>query len=322
MRKYRGQAFAQSTTATYKSQLRAYLRFCLYFGYTPVPCSSHHLLRYVVFLARTLSASSIPCYLNVVRIVHLQSGFPNPLQEPFFKFQKDLLMRGIKRLHGNAVRQKLPITPDLLRKIHGTLDFTNSLDATFWAACVIAFFSFFRKSNLLIASAGSFDPQKHLRMCDIRVCKWGLLLIVRWSKTIQYRNRTLLVPVPRIEHSTLCPHAAVTQAFKLLSRHDSGTLLNGPAFVYITGEQVRPLTYATFTNKLKKSLQQCGVDSSMYSGHSFRRGGATFALNCGVPGHYIKLQGDWLSNAYERYLDTSLQYKLIAINIMSKSITH
>ena len=76
---------------------------------------------------------------------------------------------------------------------------------------------------------------------------------------------------------------------------------------------MKPLTYATFTNTLKKSLQQCGVDSPMYSGHSFRCGGATFALNCGVPRHYIKLQGDWLSNAYEHHLDTSLQYKIIAI---------
>ena len=91
LRKYRGQAFfAQSTAATYKSQLRAYFRFCLYFGYRPVPCSSHNLLRYVVFLARTLAASSIACYLNVVRILHLQRGFPNPLQ--------DTLMRGTKRL--------------------------------------------------------------------------------------------------------------------------------------------------------------------------------------------------------------------------------
>ena len=58
-----------------------------------------------------------------------------------------------------------------------------------------------------------------------------------------------------------------------------------------------------------------------YSGHSFPHEGVTFALNCGVPGHYIKLQGDWLSNTYERYLDTSLQYKIIAVNMMSKSIT-
>ena len=159
-------------------------------------------------------------------------------------------------------------------------------------------------------------------MCDIRVCTWGLLLIARWSKTIQYRNRTLLVPVPRIGHSQLCPHAGILNALKMLKVHDLAKLLSGPAFVYTYGDQVKPLTYSAFATKLHKVLEQCGVDSSQYSGHSFRRGGATFTLNCGVPGHYIKLQGDWLSNAYERYLDTSLHYKMIAVNMMSKSITH
>ena len=189
----------------------------------------------MVFLARTLSGSSIPCHLNVARILHLQSGFSNPLQEPLFKFQKDLLLCGIKRQRGNAIWHKLPITPDILSKLHGTLDFTNSLDATFWAACLIIFFSFFRKSNLLVASAGSFDPQKHLRMCDIHACKWSLLLTVCWSKTIQYCNRTLLAPVPRIEHSTLCPHAGIVNAFQLLGLHDSAKLLNGSAFLYTPG---------------------------------------------------------------------------------------
>ena len=145
---------------------------------------------------------------------------------------------------------------------------------------------------------------------------------MRWSKTIQYRNRTLLVPVPRIEHSKLCPHKAIVNAFKLLGAHDSAKLRDGPAFVYTSGDQVKPLTYTTFTTKLSKLLEQCGFDGTQYSGHSFRRGGATFALHCGVPGHYIKLQGDWLSNAYERYLDTSLQYKIMAVNMMGKSILH
>ena len=189
-----------------------------------MPCSSHNLLHYVVFLARTLAASSIACYLNVVRILHLQRGFPNPLQDTLFKFQKKLLMHGIKRLRGNVVRQKLPITPDILHQLHGKLDLTNLLDATFWATRVIAFFSFFLKSKLLIPSASSFDPLKHLRICDIRFYNWGLLLLVRWSKTIQYRNRTLLVPVPRIEHSKLCRHKAIVNAFKLLGAHDSAKL--------------------------------------------------------------------------------------------------
>ena len=93
---YRNHAFAKSTAASYKSQLRAYLRFCLFFGYTPVPCRPIHLLRYIVFLARTLSTRSIPNYLNVVRLLHLQYGSPNPLEDPLFKHQKTLLMRGIK----------------------------------------------------------------------------------------------------------------------------------------------------------------------------------------------------------------------------------
>ena len=114
---YRNHAFAKSTAASYKSQLRAYLRFCLFFGYTPVPCRAIHLLRYIVFLARTLSTRSIPNYLNVVRLLHLQYGYPNPLEDPLFKHQKTLLMRGIKRINGERVTQKLPITPDVLHKM-------------------------------------------------------------------------------------------------------------------------------------------------------------------------------------------------------------
>ena len=71
---YRNHAFAKSTAASYKSQLRAYLRFCLFFGYTPVPCRAIHLLRYIVFLARTLSTRSFSNYLNVVHLLHLQYG--------------------------------------------------------------------------------------------------------------------------------------------------------------------------------------------------------------------------------------------------------
>ena len=162
--------------------------------------------------------------LNVVRILHLQCGFPNPLQDPLFTFQKELLMRGIKCLHTNVVRQKLPITPDILYKLHGQLGLTNSLDATFWATCVIAFFSFFRKSNLLVASTNSFDPLKHLRICDIRFYNWCPMLVVWRSKTIQYRNYTLLVPVPKIDHSKLCPHRAIVHTFQLLAAHDSAKL--------------------------------------------------------------------------------------------------
>ena len=95
-----------------------------------------------------------------------------------------------------------------------------------------------------------------------------------------------------------------------------------PAFTYREYGTLLPLTYSVFSNNLKVSLDKCGIDSTKYSGHSFRRGGATFAQTCGVPGHYIKLQGDWRSNAYERYLGSSLKCKFAAVSMMSKAIFH
>lgn len=42
-----------------------------------------------------------------------------------------------------------------------------------------------------------------------------------------------------------------------------------------------------------------------YTGHSFRRGGATYAFRSGVPGELIQVMGDWKSDAYKRYFDFS-----------------
>ena len=38
-------------------------------------------------------------------------------------------------------------------------------------------------------------------------------------------------------------------------------------------------------------------------------GGASFWTQCGLPTDLIKLQGDWNSNAYERYLQPSLELR-------------
>lgn len=60
-----------------------------------------------------------------------------------------LFIRGIRRSSDNAAaRPKLPITPTVLIEIFKQLTLTDSFDATFWAAYLVAFYSFFRKANL------------------------------------------------------------------------------------------------------------------------------------------------------------------------------
>jgi len=52
-----------------------------------------------------------------------------------------------------------------------------------------------------------------------------------------------------------------------------------------------------FGNQVKRSVARIGLNSSQYSDHSFRAGGATELFVRGVPYHVIKLYGRWKSDA-------------------------
>ena len=147
---FKRSAFAASSQKTYKSQLRCYLQFCLDYVRVPVPADQETLSTYLAFLARRLSANSIPNYLNVVRLLHLQSGYKNPLDD---NFEVGLIKKGIRREKGVPPVQKAPITVPILRKIRATLDLDKPSDLAFWAACVLGFHGFMRKSTLLSSSA-------------------------------------------------------------------------------------------------------------------------------------------------------------------------
>ena len=93
-KKFIGNAYAKSTQASYRTHLRAFLRFCLFYELSPVPISQYTLLCYTTFLSRTFKASSISCYLNIIRLMHLDAGFANPLLD---NFELCNLRRGIAR---------------------------------------------------------------------------------------------------------------------------------------------------------------------------------------------------------------------------------
>ena len=101
-----------------------------------MPCLESTVCRYIVFLARTLSANSIPSDINIIRLIHLEMDLPNPLLS--FKI-KSLLIKGVKRVRGLPPKQKLPITLDILRQMHSVLDLSDNFHKAIWAAALIAF---------------------------------------------------------------------------------------------------------------------------------------------------------------------------------------
>ena len=58
-----------------------------------------------------------------------------------------------------------------------------------------------------------------------------------------------------------------------------------------------------FVETLRRCLYEIGIDHTRYSGHSFRRGGATFAFRLGMDPLLIKRMGDWMSDAYMGYIE-------------------
>ena len=279
------------------------------------PLSQENLGRYIAFLSRRLCFSSVKQYLNAVRLVHLEAGFPNPLEKNWYVSS---ILKGVRRLKGDASIQKLPITLDILKKIFQILDLNSSFDRTFWTACLVGFFSFFRKSNLLIPSHLLFDPTRNLCASDVSFTNDGVILSVRWSKVIQFKERILQIPLPKIPNSPFCPSTALLR----LTLECPSFPLPVPLFRYSwLGASNVPLTQNQFMDKLHSCLGAIGLDTSKYSGHSLRRGGASFALQCGLPVDLIKIQGDWRSNACERYLQPSLELRKRVAETLGASVS-
>lgn len=271
----------------------------------PVPVSDVVVAKYASYLARRLSANSVRQYLNVVRLLHQECNEDNPCNSWFVRST----LRGIDRLHGKETLRKSPILPDILMRMHDVLNLSNPCEAMFWAAALVLFFGTFRKSNLMPNNTQE-DTSKQFKRCDFVFKDNGIELCVRWSKTIQNKERSFVVLLPKISH-VLCPVTAVSHAFALCPLPDD-------SLAFVQNRQGLVLTSGRFNALLKRTLDLCGIESATYSSHSFRRGSATWALQCGIPGEVVKLLGDWKSNVYLSYLD---QIPVSTLNNYRKSFS-
>ncbi|XP_078360978.1 uncharacterized protein LOC144645323 [Oculina patagonica] len=313
---FRSHTFSTNTKATYRTHRNSYLRFCQRMGYPPVPAQPEHICQYAAFLARSLKPASIPTYLNIISILHKEFNLPNPLAN---NWPLNSLLTGIKRVKGQPPSQKLPISPDLLLRIHSRLNLRSSFDASFWAICLVSFFGMLRKSHFLASSASSFDPSQQLILSDLEMFPWGVLITLRWSKTIQFRERVVKIPLPLIQNSPLCPVAAIQRALSFIAHPPQPS----PVFMWVdlTSLSLRIFTYSQFLKRLRAILQALGLSARDYACHSFRRGGASFAFQAGLPIDLINILGDWHSDAVLLYLTVPLSVRLESINIIAKYLS-
>ncbi len=278
----------------------------------PLPASPDTICLYAQLLSRSFSSpASVRNYVSGVKTLHTLLELP---VDSFSGFEVRMTLKGIARLNPHVPRQAQAMTPQILAAIHDILDFHDPLHTTMWCLFILSFFTLARKSNLVV-TRGKFNPEKQLCRSDVKLGSRGLLVTFRWTKTIQFGQRVLQIPILAIPESKLCPLSAYRNMVSQIQAVPSD-----PAFLVPGSKKLVPVSYSLFQKFLKSVIKSIGLEPSNFTSHSFRRGGANWAFRSQVPADLIKVQGDWASQAYLRYLDFSLDQRVLVSHCMSESI--
>lgn len=300
----RRSAYAQGTQKNHRTQWRAYVLFCNYFSLRAVPASAEVLSLFCQFLSRSLTPESLRNYLSGVKLLHIILGAP---VSPFLAYEVKVTLRGIERLARHVPVRAPPVTPDLLMAIAKNCDISNVRDVVLLCAFSFTFFLFARVSNIVPASIKNFNASVHLCRDDIGKCSAGLLVTFKWSKTMQCGKRVHSLPLLPIPGSPICPVFLYNTMCKLIPSKP-----NMPAFVLLDSVgKTLALTKSVFVREFRHRLTLAGIpNANIFRGHSFRRGATTWAFRMGIPGEFIQVYGDWVSEAYKSYLEFSMPCKL------------
>ena len=304
-----GYRYAKGSAANILSGIRQYLFFTLYFLLPILPATVDSLVCYMEFMSQTSSFSHLKHLLFSVKYLHQAYD----LDFPQNSFQLDMTMQGLKRRLARVPFQVLPITPAILRRMYRFLDMKKTEDLALWCSFLISFYGLLRKKNS-VPEGLKYDPTKVLTRQNFTVDLEANLIYmyIGFSKTNQFGSRDLVLPIPGNDDPILDPVCHLNDLFGRVHCPQSA-----PAFSFKSGSFI---TYSSFTSRLKSLLTRAGFSAKLYSGHSFRRGGASFLHACGGTVLMVQAAGDWSSSCFTRYLFLSTEERLRAQNLMARAI--
>ena len=301
--------YAPGSWENIQTQIATYQRFCILFGFNYFPADKLQICQYAIFLSYFLECQeTVVSYVAIVRRLHEMAGFECPgAHEVVFH----MVQSGLKRKLAKATKQAKPLTPELLKVIHQQVNFDEPLETVAYVALLVGFYLFLRKSNMVpeaMTGKNGFNGDHQFRRSDIRLSDKAVLMDIRWSKTLQYKQKVLKVPLLPADNQNICPVYWMNRMVEWIHASSESSTFSVP-----TKNGLRPLSAPQLNKCMKKWLKAGGEDPEGYSLHSLRRGGATWAAECNIEERALKLLGNWASEAYKRYIDEDLRERYEAM---------
>ena len=152
-------------------------------------------------------------YISDVRLLHKLLGIDVPA---LCSFDLHLMLRATRLTMTASPRQKLPITPAILLDLCAACDRLGDFGVPLKCAILFAFFAFLRQSNLAPPQASAFNLRKHTCRGDIIQQDTGIIIMLKWTKTIPVGSSPRLILLPALPH---CPQICLVTAYKHMLAH-------------------------------------------------------------------------------------------------------
>lgn len=293
----RKHAWAASTSKTRDSQWAKYVKFCNRVKIPLLPITCDNVCIFLLHLAfQGLCYSTINYEVSALVMFSKLYGCPLDIQGDFGVI---LTLKALRRLLGDHANSKDELYPSDLYKIFSQVNRNDEMEWTTWIGVVFLYRTLLRKCHIF---SGEFNTNL-LKRSSVQFTDYGFLVTLSNSKTIQYKERAVKIPVctgggilcaPTLLKSFMLNHPSFPEA-PLLSRVQSGSLV--------------PVSYAYALSTLKRWAQKAGLDKNIGL-HSLRRGAATLMSLSGLNLEDIKERGDWRSLAVLSYLSYPMQRKV------------
>ncbi len=267
-----------------------------------LPATADSIARYLAAYADRLSINTLKQRLAALAQWHTEQGFADPTRAPLVK----KVFKGIKALHPAMEKQAVPLQ---LRELETVADWleTAAAKAKERGDAVRALQYLRDRALILLGFWRGFrgDELTRLRIEHIKVLPGeGLTAFLPRSKTDRDNNgRTLKIPAL----SRWCPVDAV-QAWIAASKRIEGPLFCGISRWGTLSEM--PLDIDSVVPILRRAFTQAGLArAGEYSGHSLRRGFASWANDNGWDIKSLMEYVGWRkADTAMRYLDVSSSF--------------